>query len=54
MISATTPILAAGLLGQAGTEWQVAGLGGFFGADTTDMILRDSNNGVFRDLRHQQ
>ena len=27
-------------LGQVGPEWQVAGLGGFDGADTSDMILR--------------
>ena len=40
-------ILAAGLLGQVGTEWQVAGVGGFDGTDTSDMILRDSNNGAF-------
>jgi hypothetical protein len=40
-------ILAAYLLGQVGTEWQVAGLGGFNGTDTADMILRDSNNGAF-------
>ena len=39
-------ILAAGDLGQVGLEWQVAGVGGFFGTDTSDMILRDSNNGV--------
>jgi hypothetical protein len=34
-------------LGQVGPEWQVAGLGGFYGTDTTDMILRNSNNGAF-------
>ena len=40
-------ILAAYALGQVGTEWQVAGLGGFDGTDTSDMILRDSNTGAF-------
>ena len=34
-------------LGQVGPEWKVAGLGGFDGSDTSDMILRDSNNGAF-------
>jgi ELWxxDGT repeat protein len=34
-------------LGQVGPEWQVAGLGGFYDGDTTDMMLRDSNNGAF-------
>ena len=33
-------IQAAYALGQVGTEWQVAGLGGFDGTDTSDMILR--------------
>ena len=47
-------ILAAVALGQVGTEWQVAGLGGFFGTDTSDMILRNSNTGAVRSLRHQQ
>ena len=28
-------------------EWQVAGLGGFYGTDTSDMILRNSNTGAF-------
>ena len=40
-------VLAAYQLGQVGTEWQVAGLGGFDGADTSDMILRNSNTGTF-------
>jgi hypothetical protein len=39
--------LAAGALGQVGLEWQVAGLGGFNGTDTSDMILRNSNTGAF-------
>ena len=43
----TNAILAASPMGQVGLEWQVAGLGGFYGTDTTDMILRDSNNGAF-------
>ena len=40
-------ILAAGPLGQVGTEWQVAGLGSFFDTDTSDMLLRNSNSGAF-------
>jgi len=32
--------LAANFLGQVGTDFQVAGLGRFFGSDTTDMLLR--------------
>jgi hypothetical protein len=40
-------ILAAYPMGQVGLEWQVAGLGGFYGTDTSDMILRNSNNGAF-------
>jgi len=28
-------------------QGQVAGLGGFYGTDTSDMMLRDSNNGAF-------
>src|SRR6516162_6567835 len=35
-------LLAAYHLGQVGTDWQVAGVGGFFGSDTTDMLLRNS------------
>jgi hypothetical protein len=40
-------VLAAYGLGQLGTQWQVAGLGGFDGTDTTDMILRNSSTGAF-------
>jgi hypothetical protein len=40
-------ILAAGRLGQVGTDWQFAGLGGFFGNDTTDMLLRSASTGGF-------
>jgi glucose/arabinose dehydrogenase len=40
-------IMAAFELGQVGTEWQVAGLGGFFGNDTSDMLLRNVNTGGF-------
>ncbi|TMJ79401.1 MAG: hypothetical protein E6G76_28465 [Alphaproteobacteria bacterium] len=40
-------ILAAYQLGQFGTNWQVAGLGGFNGTDTTDMLLRDAGTGGF-------
>ena len=39
-------ILAAGPLGQVGFEWQVAGLGGFAGADNSDMLLRNRNTGA--------
>jgi len=34
-------------LGQVGMDWQFAGLGGFFGGDTTDMLLRNGNTGGF-------
>jgi len=47
-------MLAAYQLGQVGTEWQFVGLGGFFGSDTTDMLLRNSNTGGFEVLRHRQ
>jgi hypothetical protein len=40
-------LLAAYQLGQVGTDWKFVGLGGFFGSDTTDMILRNSNTGGF-------
>ena len=40
-------VLAAGPLGQVGSQWQVAGLGSFFGTDTSDMLLRNSNSGLF-------
>jgi hypothetical protein len=32
-------------LGQVGTDWQFSSLGGFFGSDTTDMLLRNSQTG---------
>src|SRR5262249_43205698 len=32
-------LLAAFQLGQVGTDWKFVGLGGFFGNDTTDMLL---------------
>jgi hypothetical protein len=35
-------LLAAWSLGQVGTDWTVAGLGGFNGSDTSDMLLRSS------------
>src|SRR5207249_1716918 len=41
-------ILAAYSLGQIGNDWTFVGLGGFFGSDTTDMILRNSNTGGFQ------
>jgi hypothetical protein len=40
-------ILAAYSLGQVGAPWAFAGLGGFLGSDTTDMMLRNSANGGF-------
>ena len=40
-------ILAGSKLGQVGTDWQFAGLGGFFGSDTTDVLLRSSSTGGF-------
>jgi FG-GAP-like repeat len=40
-------ILAAAQLGQVGTDWKFVGLGGFFGGDTTDMLLRSSTTGGF-------
>jgi hypothetical protein len=40
-------ILASYSLGQVGTDWQFAGLGRFFGSDTTDMVLRNSSTGAF-------
>ena len=36
-------ILAAYGLGQVGLQWQVAGVGGFNGSDTSDMILRETS-----------
>jgi len=39
--------LAANFLGQVGTDFQFAGLGGFNGSDTTDMLLRNVNTGQF-------
>jgi hypothetical protein len=47
-------ILGANALGQVGLEWKVAGLGGFYSTDSSDMILRDSNTWRVRGLRHQQ
>jgi uncharacterized repeat protein (TIGR01451 family) len=40
-------ILAANFLGQVGTDFQFAGLGRFFGTDTTDMLLRSGTTGAF-------
>src|SRR5207247_3590580 len=40
-------ILAAYFLGQVGTDWQFAGLGGFFGNDTPAMLLRSATTGGF-------
>ena len=37
-------ILAADALGQSAPQWQVAGLGGFDGTDTSDMFLRNSDD----------
>jgi hypothetical protein len=46
--------LGANALGQVGPEWQVAGLGGFYGTDTSDMLIRNSNTGAFDHLRREQ
>src|SRR5262249_29382584 len=40
-------ILAASVLGQVGADFQFAGLGRFFGSDTTDMLLRSGTTGAF-------
>src|SRR5262249_45631344 len=40
-------ILAGYELGHVGTDWKFIGLGGFFGSDTTDMLLRNSSSGGF-------
>ena len=40
-------ILAGYSLGQVGTDWAFVTLGGFFGTDTTDMLLRSSTTGGF-------
>jgi probable HAF family extracellular repeat protein len=40
-------ILAGYLLGQAGTDYQFAGLGRFFDGDTVDMMLRSASTGAF-------
>src|SRR6185295_10484701 len=34
-------------LGQLGTDWTFVTLGGFFGTDTSDMLLRSSTTGGF-------
>src|SRR5919204_3508802 len=40
-------ILAGYSLGQAGTDFQFAGLGRFFDGDTVDMMLRSASTGAF-------
>jgi ELWxxDGT repeat protein len=40
-------ILAAYPLARVGIDWHFVTLGGFFGNDTTDMLLRNSNTGGF-------
>jgi hypothetical protein len=40
-------ILPGYSLGQVGTDWAFVTLGGFFGTDTTDMLLRSSTTGGF-------
>src|SRR5246500_4112612 len=40
-------ILGSYQLGQVGTDWQLAGLGGFYGGDTADMLLRNVTTGGF-------
>src|ERR1700730_8703291 len=38
-------ILAGYKLGQVGTDWGYVAVGGFFGSDTTDLLLRNSRTG---------
>src|SRR6516162_7807374 len=38
-------ILTSYSLGQVGTNWQFVGLGGFYGSDTSDMLLLNSTGG---------
>jgi microcystin-dependent protein len=38
-------ILTGYSLGQVGTNWQFVGLGGFYGSDTSDMLLRNGTGG---------
>jgi endoglucanase len=38
-------ILGSYQLGQVGTDWQLVGLGGFYGGDTADMLLRNTSTG---------
>src|SRR5262249_2160592 len=40
-------ILAGYSLGQVGTDWGFVTLGGFNGADTSDMLLRNAKTGGF-------
>jgi hypothetical protein len=40
-------ILGSYQLGLVGTDWQFVGLGGFYGADTADMLLRNATTGGF-------
>jgi hypothetical protein len=40
-------IVSATSLPLLGPEWQVAGLGGFFGSDTSDMLMRNDSTGAF-------
>ena len=48
-------ITNAAAMGQVGLEWQVSGFGDFARAPgETDMLMRNSNSGRIRSLRHQQ
>ena len=40
-------ILGGCRLGQVGTEWGYVTVGGFFGSDTTDLLLRNGRTGAF-------
>jgi hypothetical protein len=40
-------LLASYKLGQVGTDFRFAGLGGFFGNDTTDMLLRNTSGAFY-------
>jgi hypothetical protein len=49
-------ILAAYSLGQVGTDWGFVTLGGFFGGDTSDLLLRNVNTGGLEvyNINHNQ
>ena len=48
LISAAIRFWQRYALGQVASQWHVAGLGGFSGSDTSDMLLRNSIDGSFQ------